>query len=68
MCVHGRKFKKEYMKLFIKDPLSANVSLLLYELAGPDGKIVLPKEPEEMDREIANLIQERFQDPHGLQL
>lgn len=66
--VRGRKFKKKYMKLFKKDPFSANVFLLLCELAGPDGKIALPKDPEEMNRELASLVQARFQDPCGRQL
>lgn len=63
-----RRLKKKYRQIFKKDPLSANIFLLLYELAGPDGRVALPKNPEEIDRELASLMQARFQDPRGRQL
>ena len=64
----NRKFKKKYRKLFRQDPLSANVFLLLCEMAGPDGKVILPEDPGAIDKELASLIQARFENPHGWQL
>jgi hypothetical protein len=64
----NHKFKKKYRKLFRQDPLSANLFLLLCELAGPDGKVIFPKDPEAIDQELASLMQARFEDPHGWQL
>jgi hypothetical protein len=66
--VHCRKLKKKYLKLFKKNPVAANLFLLLFELAGPDGKIILPQEPEEIDRELTKLMLDRFQDTEGWQL
>lgn len=64
----NRKFRKEYRKIFKKDPLAANLFLLLFELAGPDGKIVLPNDPKAIDKELSSLMQARYEDPEGWQL
>ncbi len=64
----NKKFRKKYQRIFKKDPLSANLFLLLCELAGPDGKVILPKDPGAIDQELASLMQARFEDPHGWQL
>jgi hypothetical protein len=62
------KFRKRYRNLFKKDPLSANLFLLLCELAGPEGKVTLPEEPGAMDQELQALFAARFGDPEGWQL
>jgi hypothetical protein len=53
----NKKFKKKYDKLFKKDPLAANTFLLICELAGEKGQVVTD------EKEIADLIAIRFEDP-----
>ena len=64
----NRKFRKKYERLFKQDPLSANLFLLLCELAGPEGKVILPEDPRAMDQELQALFTARFEDPEGWQL
>jgi hypothetical protein len=64
----NRRFRKKYRQIFRKDPLAANLFLLLCELAGPDGKVILPADPRAIDRELASLMQARFEDQEGWQL
>jgi len=61
----GRIFRRQYRKLFKKDPAAANVLLLLAELADEHGQVHLGPNPEEV---IAILMQERFSDPRAFQL
>ncbi len=53
----NRKFRRQYDRLFKKDPLSANFFLLLAELADENGQVATNKE------ELAELIAIRFEDP-----
>ena len=53
----NRKFKREYKRLFKKDPLGANTFLLLCELADKNGQI------ETNPEELAELMAARFNDP-----
>ncbi len=55
--VSNRRFKKKYDKLFKKDPLAANVFLLLSELADKKGEVTTN------EAEIAELMAIRFNDP-----
>lgn len=60
-----RKFRRDYDRIFRKDPLTANVFLLLAELADERGQIILGPCPEE---EIQRLMAARFEDPRAYQL
>lgn len=53
----NKKFKKRYDKIFKDAPESANLFLLLAELA--DGKGQVKTDPEE----LAELMADRFNDP-----
>jgi hypothetical protein len=64
----GRRFRRKYYSIFKKDPLSANLFLLLSELAGPDGKVSMPPDPRKLEKELEQLISIRFKDPFGYQL
>lgn len=64
----NRKFRKRYRSLFLKDPLTANLFLLLCEVAGPDGRVILPDDPEKVDQQLRDLMAARFKDPWGWQL
>jgi len=52
----NRKFRKEYDKVFQKDPMAANVLLLLCELA--DGR----EKVQTNEKELAQLMTARFGD------
>lgn len=56
------KFKKKYDKIFRKDPLAANLFLLLAELADRKGQVVTD------EKELAALMGARFNDPKEYQL
>jgi hypothetical protein len=64
----NRKFKRKYRQIFKKDPLAANIFLLLCELAGPEGKVNLPNEPGAAEKELQALLVARFEDPRGWNL
>lgn len=53
----NKNFRREYNKLFKKDPLTANTLLLLCELANEKGQV--KTDP----KEIAELMAIRFNDP-----
>ncbi|PIP07074.1 MAG: hypothetical protein COX51_07455 [Syntrophobacteraceae bacterium CG23_combo_of_CG06-09_8_20_14_all_50_8] len=55
-------FRREYERLFKKDPLGANVFLLLAELADEKGQV------QTSEKELADLIAARFDDPRAYQL
>ena len=60
----NRKFKKEYNRLFKKDPLAANTFLLLAELSDKKGQVkILGTTEEDISEEISKLIAARFNDP-----
>lgn len=59
----NRKFRQKYKKLFKKDPLAANMFLLLCELANEKGEVVVKD-----DGELAELMAVRFEDPEAWQL
>lgn len=52
-----RKFRKDYDRLFKKDPLGANTFLLLCELADEKGQVMTN------ESEIVKLLATRFDDP-----
>jgi len=54
----NRKFRRNYNKLFKRDPLAANTLLLLCEMADEKGRV------ETDPMEIAQLLAVRFEDPH----
>ena len=58
----NRKFKKDYNRLFRRDPLAANTLFLLCELADNKGQVFT--DPEE----LAELMAARFDDPEEYQL
>jgi hypothetical protein len=58
----NRKFKKDYDRLFKKDPLAANTFLLICELADEKGQVVTD------EKEIADLMSIRFEDPRDYAL
>jgi hypothetical protein len=53
----NRKFKKKYDSLYKQNPLAANTFLLICELADERGQVVIN------EREIAELVAVRFNDP-----
>jgi len=60
----NRKFKKEYDKIFKRDPLAANTFLLLCELANEKGQVRLAGTSEgEVGEEVQKLLIARFNDP-----
>jgi hypothetical protein len=61
----NRKFRRDYKRLFRKDPVTANVFLLLAELADAKGEVALGPCPEV---EIQQLMAARFTDPLAYQL
>ena len=60
----NRKFRQKYLKIFKKDPVAANLFLLLSELADEKGQVHLGPDPE---RELALLMAARFEDPRANQ-
>ena len=62
----NRKFKRDYDRLFRKDPAAANVFLLLAELADDKGQVRLETPFPEV--EIQRLMAARFTDPRAYQL
>jgi hypothetical protein len=64
----NKEFRKKYQKIFKKDPLAANIFLLLCELSGPEGKLLLPLDRAAIDKEIESLLFSRFEDPWGWQI
>ena len=61
----NRKFRREYRKIFKKDPMAANLFLLLSELADDRGQVRLGPDPE---AELAVLMAAQFEDPTAYQL
>lgn len=61
----NQTFKTEYSRLFKIDPLTANIFLLMVELADKRGRIKLGPYPEE---QIIGLLMKRFDDPRRYQL
>jgi hypothetical protein len=61
----NRRFRRDYDRAFRKDPLAANMLLLLAELANERGEVHLGPVPEV---EIQRLMAARFKDPRGYQL
>lgn len=61
----NRQFRRDYDRLFRKDPAAANVLLLLAELADERGEVHFDGPPE---AELAVLMAARFEDPRAYQL
>lgn len=62
----NRRFRRDYNRLYRKDPATANVFLLLCELADEKGQVAFESAcPEE---EIKSLMIARFNDPLAYQL
>ncbi len=61
----NRKFKRDYDRIYRKDPAAANLFLLLAELANQDGMVHLTACPE---IELQKLMAARFSDPRAYQL
>lgn len=62
----NRKFRRDYERLFRKDPAAANMFLLLAELADEKGHIRF--ETPSPEAEIQRLMAARFNDPKAYQL
>ncbi|MBN2569990.1 MAG: hypothetical protein JXB42_11225 [Deltaproteobacteria bacterium] len=58
----NRKFRRDYDRLFRKDPATANLLLLLCELANERGEVQVT------DEELCLLMNARFEDPRAYQL
>jgi hypothetical protein len=58
----NKRFKKQYNRLFHKDPEAANLFLLLCELANEKGEVISNEE------ELAILMEARFNDYREYQL
>ncbi len=64
MFMPSRKLRRDYNRLFRRDPLAANIFLLLVELADEQGRVCLGPNPE---AEIADLMRARFDNPRAYQ-
>lgn len=53
----NRVFRRRYNRIFKKDPLAANMFLLICELADKSGQV------ETSEEELAELMTARFNDP-----
>jgi hypothetical protein len=62
----NRHFRREYDRIFKKDPLAANVFLLLAELANERGEVQF--ETPLPEAEIQRLMAARFEDPRSYSL
>ncbi|HQP25126.1 MAG TPA: hypothetical protein PLP16_08165 [Smithellaceae bacterium] len=62
----NRKFKRDYDRIFRKDPAAANMFLLLCELADEKGQVNLSWPFPEV--EIQRLMAARFDNPKAYQL
>lgn len=58
----NRKFKRDYNRLFKKNPAAANMFLLLYELTDERGRVVTD------ETELQRLMAARFNDCLAYQL
>ena len=58
----NRKFKKRYDLLFQKNPLGANMLLLIFEVANGMGRVKTTEE------ELTALFNARFEDPRAYPL
>lgn len=58
----NRKFRRDYDRLFRKDPAAANMLLLLAELADDHGQV------RATDAELCFLMNTRFDDPRAYHL
>lgn len=65
MFTPSRRFRCDYDRLFRRDPLAANVLLLLAEIADERGRVHFDGAPE---AELARLMAVRFADPRAYQL
>jgi len=61
----NRRFKRDYDRLFQKNPVAANLLLLLSELSDEQGRVYFSSMPEV---EIQKLLLARFDDPMAYQL
>jgi len=61
----NRAFRRDYDRLFRKDPLAANALLLMAELADEHGQVRLGPCPE---RDLRDLLMTRFDDCRAYQL
>lgn len=52
----NRKFKRQYNKIYRRDPAAANLFLLLAELADEKGRVITD------ERQLAELMSARFND------
>ena len=57
----NHRFKKQYDRIFQQSPESANLFLLLNEMADERGQVITN------ERELAKLMRERFDDPRRYQ-
>ena len=62
----SRRFRRDYDRLFKRDPATANVFLLLAELADERGQVRFSTPDPAV--EIARLMAARFTDPRAYQL
>jgi hypothetical protein len=58
----SRKFRRDYDRVFHKNPVAANLLLLLAELANDKGQVVTD------EKELAILMSARFEDPREYSL
>ena len=65
MFTPGKRFKKDYDKLFKEDPVSANLMLLLCDIADKDGNFIIQ---EPADAELSRLMNARFNNISAYQL
>jgi len=63
--IPNRRFRRDYDRVFKKDPAAANLLLLMAEIANERGKVHLGAFPEV---EIQKLMTARFNDPRAYHL
>ena len=58
----SRRFKRDYDRIFKRNPEAANLFLMLAEMADEQGQVVTD------EAELARLMGARFEDPRAYQL
>ena len=61
----NRRFRRDYKRIFRRNPEAANLLLLLCELADENGQVSLGPDAE---GQLALLMNARFEDPRAYQL
>lgn len=68
MNIYNKAFKRDYDKMFKKDPATANMMILFLDIADEKGEFTLNGTKEEQAEQIAILMNIRFENCEEYQL